>query len=198
MNTYTLLNQVRRHEDIHLSQLSTTPWRHTPCLTTYLAMKTYPCLTKYHAMKTHAVVEVCVLNHGDRRSLTLRPFYPRERYAVLIAQEAGWAPEPVLTWWRTETIPCPCRESNPGRTPLSSIATLTNLFRIFKYTVQISFVVWGFSDINDDNAINSNDHIAISTYVTFRPQCIDIAPPERCNETEGKATGAWGWPPTTT
>jgi hypothetical protein len=35
-------------------------------------------------------------NLGTRwRRVNLKPFYPRERFPVLIVQKAGWVPEPI-------------------------------------------------------------------------------------------------------
>ena len=68
---------------------------------------------------------------GSIVSATLRPPYPREREPVLIAQEAGWAPEPV--WMGMENL-APTRIQSPDPpaipTMLSRPKTYTTGMRI--------------------------------------------------------------------
>jgi hypothetical protein len=80
--------------------------------------KVVPDLTKYHALKTHGSVEVW------RCSSTLAALSPGKEPPVAIAQEAGWASEPVWTRWREEninTLPLPGVE--PGR-QIHSLVTI--------------------------------------------------------------------------
>jgi len=52
---------------------------------------------------------------------------PGKEPTVSIAQEAGWAPEPVCTRWRGEKNTCPFRESNSARPACSLVTLLTEL-----------------------------------------------------------------------
>ena len=66
----------------------------------------------------------------------LPPPPPRgERTLVPVEYEAGWAPEPVWTVWRTEKFLAPYSVRTPDRPARSPVAIPTGLSRLLHYAV---------------------------------------------------------------
>jgi hypothetical protein len=95
-------------------------------------MKKYPVLNQAPVMKTYGGEELYL--HAFLASALVGDEWSDSRPGRLIhgdsplvpiGYEAGWAPEPVWTRWQKEKNPCPCRESDPGRSPRSLVTVLT-------------------------------------------------------------------------
>jgi len=69
------------------------------------------------------------LDRGEWSASHPGHFTPKERAPVPIAYKAGWAPEPLWTWWRRQKFPAPTGNQTPE--PQSSspepATTLTEL-----------------------------------------------------------------------
>jgi hypothetical protein len=57
-----------------------------------------------------------------------------------IGEGSVWGPRPCLDKVAKRNIPCPCRESNPGRSAHSRVTILTELSRLILEETEISFL----------------------------------------------------------
>jgi hypothetical protein len=100
-------------------------------------IKLFLCLTEHHAMKMYGRAEIqfhlfltSVLDGGEQSASRPGRFTPH-RKSPSTHWIGGWVrPRANIDAVANRKIPCPCRESNPGRSAHSLVTKLTELSRL--------------------------------------------------------------------
>ena len=123
------------------------------------------------------IIALFVINLGDTgRSVvkaTPRPIYSLERTPLSIDQEAGWAPETVLTILEKVIISCLCRGQIPPRPSSSQLVIIQSVLSWFHKLCSHQFcypsrLLYQYeSDFSRDTGNNNNSQLLIEVYVSI-------------------------------